>query len=401
MAKPEALSKSNGVSSWTKRHAIQPTNPIQSERASSDVHVHKFGGTSVRNAECFANVRDIILHESETDATLFVVVSAPKGITNQLLELCDPDVDNEERKKLLSRIEDRISEILKGIAPDNTKVQQYLEEEIQDIYNLCSIIPIMGTCPEKIRSWIAVRGEYFSTHLLSTLFPNALMLDAKDFITIRRDEGNIDVDWEATEKKFTEILPKTLPKLTIVPGFVCGNQEGATVCLERDGSDWTATIVGALLNASAVNIWTDVNGVYTADPRSLRTAKKINFASFHEIAELTANGCTVIQRNAVKPARQCQISVIIRNTFNREDPGTLIMHSKKRELSTQRIAGVCATDCVILKISHAERSAILAKPLAALASISLEVLAVSSAGSDPTVLIAVHSKYVFKSETSG
>eukprot|EP00986_Skeletonema_menzelii_P021305 scaffold34004_cov166-Skeletonema_menzelii.AAC.1 len=352
--------------------------------ASKCWQVHKFGGTSVADANCFLQVAHII--EDQLDINndvlgpnakhLAVVVSAMGGkpkVTDLLLGAVRHASMREHDKvdEQLDIVLEKHSECLKILFHQEHDEQERLLEIIKgglnDIRDILKTVYLMKWQAERISEVVSGFGELWSTQILSALLSirsnqrliekfgtdsiskiakasttshihhNFVYLDARRVITIDEDvirDGA--VVWNTSEEKLMEIFEEEEAKLGdahdyilnhfIITGYVAINTEGVAVTLKRDGSDYSAAIMGKILRANSISIWTDVDGVLSADPRRVPLANVLPELSYDEAMELAYFGAKVIHPKTMQPALSCdpQIPIYIRNTFNMRSPGTRI-----------------------------------------------------------------------------
>lgn len=286
--------------------------------------VLKFGGTSVGSVESILCLKRIV--ESEKQQVV-VVVSALSGITDKLLETAKLAVNGNERyleeyEMIVERHKTMVDSIIpKDKADILNKTIDGLLAELRSIYNGVYLIRDLS---EKTQAAIVSYGERLSSNIVATLIEGAKWFDAREFIKTERKHGKQMLDSELT----TQLVCNTFshsPKISLVPGFISSDKiSGETTNLGRGGSDYTASIIAAALNAEVLEIWTDVNGFMTADPRVIPTAYTINELSYIEAMELCNFGAKVIYPPTIYPVCVKNIPIRVKNTFNTDNPGTII-----------------------------------------------------------------------------
>ena len=286
--------------------------------------VLKFGGTSVGSVESILCLKRIV--ESEKQQVV-VVVSALSGITDKLLETAKLAVNGNERYlEEYEMIVERHKTMVDSIIPKDkavilNKTIDGLLAELRSIYNGVYLIRDLS---EKTQAAIVSYGERLSSNIVATLIEGAKWFDAREFIKTERKHGKQMLDSELT----TQLVCNTFshsPKISLVPGFISSDKiSGETTNLGRGGSDYTASIIAAALNAEVLEIWTDVNGFMTADPRVIPTAYTINELSYIEAMELCNFGAKVIYPPTIYPVCVKNIPIRVKNTFNTDNPGTII-----------------------------------------------------------------------------
>lgn len=289
--------------------------------------VLKFGGTSVGSVESILNVKNIVEKESEKQPVI-VVVSALGGITDKLIatsklaEACD-----ETWKQLFDEIVDRHHNMVDDIITDNTIRGQLLSTIDILLEQLRSIfwgVYLVHDLSKKSYDAIVSYGERLSSHIVSALIKNSKRVDSLDFIVTERKNGRYFLDRDITNQRIFDTF-STLPNISIVPGFIARDRDSHEITnLGRGGSDYTAAIIAAALDASVLEIWTDVDGFMTADPRVIKNAYTINELSYVEAMELSNFGAKVIYPPTIYPVCIKNIPIKVKNTFNPENPGTII-----------------------------------------------------------------------------
>ena len=286
--------------------------------------VLKFGGTSVGSVNSILSVKKIV---EAVDEPVIVVVSALGGITDKLLNMSQlASKGDSSYKKEFSEIVIRHKSIVEGVvskskqAPVMKKVMEILDE-LENIYRGVFLIKDLSA---KTSDTIVSYGERLSSFIISNVIKNAKLYDARQFIKTHKQFNKHVVDFEQTNKLIKSTFTP-MPKIALVPGFISSSSDNDEVTnLGRGGSDYTASILAAALNASILEIWTDVDGFMTADPRVINSAYVINHLSFTEAMELCNFGAKVIYPPTIYPAFHKNIPIRVCNTFNPKAPGTYI-----------------------------------------------------------------------------
>jgi len=297
----------------------------------SRLRVLKFGGTSLANAERIRAVAALV-EQARKESTPVVVVSAVGGVTNELDAVADlsgkGDPGFSER---IARLRDRHVEILSGVAPDSERqeLRTRLDGAFEELEKLARGAEMLGECSPRTRDRILSFGEVLSSILLAAALrlqgTAARDVDARDLIRTDDRFGSARVDSEATDALIRARLPGDGPEVPVVTGFIGSTESGETTTLGRGASDYTATILGAALMAEGVEIWTDVDGVLTADPKSVPDATPVREIGYEELLELAHFGAKVMCAPAVEPARKAGIPLRIRSTLDPSLPGTLVV----------------------------------------------------------------------------
>jgi aspartokinase/homoserine dehydrogenase 1 len=294
--------------------------------------VHKFGGSSVADAACMERVARII--ESDPASRKAVVLSACRGVTDALLGL----VSLAERQD--AALEDRIQELRQrhvGIARellsdelcDEFVVQ--LDRDCRDIGGILQTVRLVRAASTTLRDLIAGYGEIWSTSIFERLLRRRGLsrgevkwLDARRVLLVEWGPRGPGIRWEQSRANLQQQVPADFTGTVVITGFIATDTQGLQTTLGRNGSDFSASIFGSLLNAREIVIWTDVDGVLSADPRLVPEAQVIDTLSYNEAMELAYFGAKVIHPQTMAPAVQERIPIWIKNTFAPEKDGTLI-----------------------------------------------------------------------------
>ena len=289
--------------------------------------VLKFGGTSVGSIESILSLKQIVLKEAK-EQSVVVVVSALGGITDKLIATSKLAIAGDERyRDEFEAIVDRHHKMIDTIITDAKKredlfnIVDSLLEQLKSIYFGVYLIHDMS---EKTLDAIVSYGERLSSNIVATLIKGAKWFDSRDFIKTERKLGKNVLDAELTNKLVRQTFAD-LPRISLVPGFISRDKNSGEVTnLGRGGSDYTAAIISAALDADVLEIWTDVDGFMTADPKVIKSAYTINELSYIEAMELCNFGAKVIYPPTIYPVCVKNIPIKVKNTFNPEHPGTLI-----------------------------------------------------------------------------
>ncbi len=314
--------------------------------------VHKFGGSSVADATCMERVARIL--EQDPHPRLGVVLSACRGVTDALLNLVI--AAEKQETTLAERIEQlrhRHQVIADTLLPDGARVEYMakLEQECRDIAGILQTVQLIRSASQTVRDLIAGYGEIWSTRLFSAYLrhrgrrPGAVQwVDARDVVSVEWGPLGPTVRWEVSQANMDRITPSD-PATLIITGFVARDPNGLQTTLGRNGSDFSGSIFGALLNAEEIHIWTDVDGVLSADPRLVPDAKVIDSLSYNEAMELAYFGAKVIHPQTMAPAVRKSIPIWIRNTFAPEKAGSLICEKPTSQIA---VKGITCIDKIAL-----------------------------------------------------
>ena len=294
------------------------------------MQVIKFGGSSVANAENINKVVAIVAQAVKKDKTI-VVVSALGGVTDTLISSAVTAAEgNEKYKEILTEVEQRHLELVKGLIPvtRQSSVLSMVKKYCNEIEDICNGIFLLRELSARTKDRVVSYGELMSSQIIAAHFATTIAdstwKDARELIVTNADYGNAPVDFVTTNQKVAAYFAAATPSLFILPGFIAASAEAVTTTLGRGGSDYTAAIIAAAVNAAAVEIWTDVSGMMTADPRLVPTAKVIPHISYQEAMELSHFGAKVIYPPTIQPVMNKSIPVWVKNTFAPQDYGTVI-----------------------------------------------------------------------------
>lgn len=359
--------------------------------------VHKFGGTSVANPSAIRRVSEIVAGENDDVA---VVVSAMRGVTDDLLGSIDKAARRENVADVLAALRERhraaSTELLGPAGAD-----EYLEpftRELADIEAILKAVSLVRTASERGRDLVGGYGEIWLARLLAQFLTRELgparpvrFVNARDVLVIEHGEMGPVVVWEESRAKLAQCLPPDWHGVAVITGFVASDRDGLPVTLGRNGSDYSASIFGALLDAQEVHIWTDVDGVMSGDPRRIPEAQVIGDISYSEAMELAYFGAKVIHPQTMAPAVGKSIPLRIRNTFNVAHPGTRI--SAATHLRDALVKGITGVDGVALV--NLEGAGMIGVPgtadrlFGSLREASVSVMLISQGSSEHSICFAV------------
>ena len=359
------------------------------------MNVLKFGGTSVGDVEPLLNVKQIVGSRKEAEV---VVVSALGGVTDKLLATSAlAEKGDEAWRESFEAICDRhrvIVEKLFGRETVKSVLLAGIESLFTSLKSLYEGVYALKVLPEKTSFEILSYGERLSSRIVNALIEGSRLYDPFEFIKTTVHEGKVVLDSEITEKLVKDAF-SDMREVAIVPGFISSDSKsGAITNLGRGGSDYTASIIAAALDAESLEIWTDVDGFMTADPRIIKTSYVIDELSFVEAMELCNFGAKVIYPPALYPVCPKDIPVVIKNTFNPGAKGTVIRQTCNG--SKRAVKGISSIDdsCVIT-VSGASMAGIVgvdSRIFSALAGRNISVFLVSQSSSETHISLGVNAK---------
>ena len=355
--------------------------------------VLKFGGTSVGTVDSLRNVKAIVEQNSDR---VIVVVSALGGLTDKLIATAKAAAEGSDYTADYQAMIDRHHNIIEGIVPEdfreevNTKVDTLLEE-LGNIYKGVSLIRDLSPRTLDI---IVSYGERLSSTIISRIIKDARLYDSRQFIKTLDQYGKHVLDNDATQKLVHQTFDDMDFKVALVPGFISTNAEGDVTNLGRGGSDYTAAILAAALDADVLEIWTDVDGFMTADPRIIKDTYVIDHLSFIEAMELCNFGAKVIYPPTIYPVFHKNIPIYIKNTFNPSAPGTCISEQRPSP-EGKDIKGISSiNDTCLITVSGLCMVGVIgvnARIFGALGRHGVSVFLVSQASSENTTSFAVRN----------
>ncbi|GEO09822.1 bifunctional aspartate kinase/homoserine dehydrogenase I [Segetibacter aerophilus] len=316
------------------------------------MQVLKFGGSSVANAENIEKVVSIIQHKS-TEEKVIVVVSALGGMTDLLLE-CGmlASQGDESYKDKLHVAEARHMETVKALVPitQQSRILSHVKTQCNELEDICNGIFLLKELSAATKDRIVSYGELLSSQILvarlSSIGLDAEWKDARNLITTNNNHTNATVNFAVSNELIAAYFSNTDHGVTVLPGFIAFDENRKTTTLGRGGSDYTAAIIAAAVDAQILEIWTDVSGMMTADPRLVPTAKAIPRISYQEAMELSHFGAKVIYPPTIQPVMKKEIPVWIKNTFAPTDEGTLI--ESNRSSNGKNIRGISSVNDIVL-----------------------------------------------------
>ncbi|MBC8053513.1 MAG: bifunctional aspartate kinase/homoserine dehydrogenase I [Sphingobacteriaceae bacterium] len=360
--------------------------------------VLKFGGTSVGSVESIRTLIEILKREKSERQSPVVVLSAMSGVTNLLISMADKAAKGEEFSAYLTELENRHFDVVKALLdvprqnPVFTKLKLFfnqLEDLLQGISSLQELTP-------KTRDLVLSYGERCSTFMVSKIaeqhLGEAIYADASELIKTDSSYGNARIQTEISELLIRNFYDANTGKLIFVTGFIASNDEGKITTLGRGGSDYTAAIIGSALNAEEIEIWTDVNGMMTADPRMVKKAFPLKELSYTEAMELSYFGAKVIYPPTMIPAFLKKIPIVIRNTFEPDFKGTYIRHDCRE--ADHPIKGISSiNDISVLNLQGSGmvgKAGFSGRLFSLLSREQINIILITQSSSEHSITFAVH-----------
>ena len=362
--------------------------------------VVKFGGTSVGSAATIRKVKEII-EKQTTD--VIVVVSAIGGITDLILKAARVAASGaDDFHSVLSEIKTRHSQIINELFNGSGAMMYISEELLDELEQILTGITLVGELTPKTLDRIAGIGERISSHIVTQFIPGAIRKDASEFIQTDSNFGRAAVDFTITDQKIKKAF-ESFSGVAVVPGFIAKNFKGEYTTLGRGGSDYTAAIIAAALEVESLEIWTDVDGFMTADPRVISKAYTIPELTYSEAMELSHFGAKVIYPPTILPVYQKGIPILVKNTFFPENEGTLILSGAKtpKNKPIKGISSIPGISLLTLQgIGMVGVTGISMRLFTALARVNVNVILISQASSENSISVAIDDNVVLLAENA-
>ncbi|MDW9380071.1 bifunctional aspartate kinase/homoserine dehydrogenase I [Chryseobacterium sp. JV558] len=371
--------------------------------------VLKFGGTSVAHSQNILLVEKIIKDESLKNK-IVVIVSALHGVTDQLIRAAEyASVQDEKYIQMVQNLEEKHISLVKDLFPitEQSSWLSFVKKHFNDIEDLYNGIAVLGELTNRIKDKIASYGEFLSSKIVAARLQHegldCLWMNSADLIRTDSNFTNAKVDFKCTESNIVDFLNENKNRIIVGPGFVAHDEKNNATTLGRGGSDYTASIIAASIYAEELQIWTDVSGMMTADPRLASNAKPISEISYHEAMELSHFGAKVLYPPSIQPVMEKNINLIIKNTFDPDAPGTLISHQVKSSGSEKQIAvGISNMNSIALLTLEGSGMVgipgISAKLFQCLSHEKINVILITQGSSEHSITIAIEEKEALRAE---
>ena len=369
------------------------------------MRVLKFGGTSVANAARFLRVADI-LESNAKQGQVATVLSAPAKITNHLVAMIEKTIGGQDALSNITEAEQIFADLIKGLAEEQpgfpeAELTELVDQEFVQLKHELQGISLLGQCPDSINAAIICRGEKLSIAIMAAVLrargyavtvinPVEKLLAVGHYL-----ESTVDIA-ESTRRIAASRIPDD--HMILMAGFTAGNDKGELVVLGRNGSDYSAAALAACLRADCCEIWTDVDGVYTCDPRQVPDARLLKSMSYQEAMELSYFGAKVLHPRTISPIAQFQIPCLIKNTGNPQAPGTLIgANSKDDSLPVKGITNL--NNMAMFNVSGPGMKGMpgmAARIFAAMSRANISVVLITQSSSEYSICFCVHQNEVVR-----
>jgi len=363
------------------------------------MQVLKFGGTSVANAENIQKATLVVKNSGYNRSV--VIVSALSGVTDLLIKTGTiASEGNELYKQHLIELEKKHIDTVRNLLPvtSQSACLSLVKTHFNELEDICEGVYRLKELSGRTKDRVVSYGELLSSKIISAYFSSLSMehewIDSRQVITTNSHFGHATVDFESTNQHIRKAIQFSGSRLFIAPGFIASDSKGQTTTLGRGGSDYTAAIFAAAINAETLEIWTDVSGMMTADPRWVSNAKPIPHISYKEAMELSHFGAKVIYPPTIQPAMQKNIPIWIKNTFKPEDYGTLI-ESDVSKVNLDIVTGISSINQITLL--SLEGSGMVGIPgfskrlFESLAFERINVILITQSSSEHSISVAINS----------
>lgn len=361
------------------------------------MQVLKFGGSSVANAANINKVVNIIKAKQDNGKTI-IVVSALSGITDKLLKAAQlAECNDENYKSILNEIENIHLQTVKELIPiqQQSPVLSLVKKMCNEVEDICNSVFILHELSPRITDRVLSFGELLSSQIIAAKLNASGMQtewkDSREIIVTDNHFSKAAVDFTSTNKNTLTYFKSLSTNLIIIPGFIAADKNSVTTTLGRGGSDYTAAIIAAAVNAKVLEIWTDVSGMMTADPRLVSNSKHIPQITYQEAMELSHFGAKVIYPPTLQPVMKRKIPVWIKNTFLPDEPGTVIENEAAgNRINIQGISSI--NNIVLLSL---EGSGMVGIPgfskrlFEALANAAINVILITQGSSEHSICVGI------------
>lgn len=372
------------------------------------MRVLKFGGTSVADAQRVINVSEIAINTSIQVQTA-LVLSAPAGVTNILVSMVKSALAGSDCKNEFNALDQIIRPLITNLSAqypkfEGEKVLAFYEDIVSELQRRVSGITLLGSCPDPVAAYIECRGEALSIAIMSELLrareQQVQVIDPVEILVCDGKFLESSVDIEASIERFKRLTidPKAI---VLMSGFCGGNRQGQLVLLGRNGSDYSAACLAAVSKAQCCEIWTDVDGVYSCDPRAVPDAILLRRMSYKEAMELSYFGAKVLHPRTITPIAQYRIPCLIKNTLNPQGEGTLISEETDRNLITKGISDLKNVSMINVSGPGMKGMVGMAGRLfSCISRANVSIVLITQSSSEYSITFCVHSEDAFAARTA-
>lgn len=373
--------------------------------------MHKFGGTCVASAPRIDDIARWLVEDNAPSKVAVVSAmgshpTSPVKVTDLLLNMVSKASRQDESFLMdLTALQEKHISVAKELLGDGKDLNKFVARHLDDIADLKAMlqaISIAGMSTEPFEEFVVGHGELWCAQLLaarcSQLGADATFMDTRDVLVVSptSDGNSVDIHYEASNAKLDLWAARNgVPSLVIATGFIAKNPSGQATTLKRNGSDYSATTMGALFQSGNITIWTDVDGVYSADPRKVPEAVCLQHLSYHEAWELSYFGANVLHPRSTLPAMKFSIPISIRNFFNLSAPGTIISEASSVPMSSDTVGVKGFATIENVSLIEVEGTGMVGVPgtsatiFATMRDANINVVMISQASSEHSVCFAV------------
>ncbi len=372
----------------------------------------KFGGTSVANAQNILLVENIIKKESSQNK-IVVVVSALHGVTDNLIKAAEQAaVKDDSYAQTIKNIEEKHLQLVRELIPvlEQSSWLSFVKKHFNDLEDIYNGILVLGELTDRIKDKIASYGEFLSSNIIAARLhyqgSDCLWMNSAELIRTDSNFTNAKVNTEVTEKNIQRYMNEHQNQIIVGPGFIAQDENNNMTTLGRGGSDYTASIIAAAIHAEELQIWTDVSGMMTADPRMASNAKPISEIFYHEAMELSHFGAKVLYPPSIQPVMTKNINLKIKNTFVPDALGTLVSHSLNNSEYENKQLAVGISNMSHIALLTIEGSGMVgvpgisAKLFQGLNHGNINVILITQGSSEHSITVAIHEKDIYSAENA-
>ncbi|XBC44816.1 MAG: bifunctional aspartate kinase/homoserine dehydrogenase I [Buchnera aphidicola (Schlechtendalia chinensis)] len=365
----------------------------------------KFGGTSLANATKFLTVANIIEKNFKKEQVA-VVLSAPENVTNSMIKIIEKIIEERDVSQNIHSVKsiflDLIFDIYKATKNFSYKtIKKIIDEKFENLTSIFNGIRFLNQCPDNVRAKIVCCGELLSITImdgiLKSMSYNVTIIDPIENLVAQGDYLDSTIDIQTSKKKIRSInIPKN--HIILMAGFIAGNKKKKLVVLGRNGSDYSAAILSVCLKGNVCEIWTDVDGIYTCDPKKVKNAKLLKSLSYKEAMEFSYFGAQVLHPKTIFPIKKFKIPCLIKNTTNPNAVGTMICeNSQNVEILAKGIAYL--NNITMFHVSGPGMNSMVAVASRVLSSMSLKkirITLITQSSSEFNISFCTSQEYVKK-----
>lgn len=353
--------------------------------------VQKFGGSSLADADHFKAIKSLLRGQDE-----IIVVSAVKDVTSALQTLLDAAQNQQIFLPQLFELENKHIHLIDSLLPGNKNPELIasIKSDFNVIKDILRAVELISSCSKETQELVLGFGEQWSAKILTEYLSSTadvIYLDAATILFVYDKNGTLCIDWQQSQSALNAFLNNKTFKQLVVTGYIAKTLEGKRTTLGRNGSDFSAAIFAKLFKAEKLVIWTDVDGIFSADPRRVRSAFAIESMSYNEALELAYFGAKVLHPMTIAPALEANIPIVIKNTHNPQAKGTDI--SAAPEKSSHPVRGLsCVDDVALINIEGSGMigvSGIAARVFQVMHHANISVILISQASSEHSICYAV------------